>query len=348
MSWPTILVIGAGGFIGGWVTEALYAAGATNVRPAVRRPNDPRLAHLPVKTAFCDILDAGSLDAAIAGADIVINCVRDQTGNSATVEGTRRILERAAAHRVRRLIQMSSVAVYGDAQGFITEETVPTSRTNQYGTEKRMAEELCCAAAGPGLSVAVLRPSLVYGPFGEEWTARYIRGILSGRLKRLGTAGAGEANLIYAGDLARFAVHLATSDIPTYSVYNANGGDIRTFDEYFDRLSRALGRGSLVESSEGRTELYMRRQLRRVGRYALRQQGKFERALRGNPRLADILRRFENSLRYGIGDEPPGHYARHIVYSMEKARNVGFEPRVSLEEGLRASVDWARQTRLVE
>jgi nucleoside-diphosphate-sugar epimerase len=348
MSWPTILVIGAGGFIGGWVTETLYTAGATNVCAAVRRPNDHRLAHLPVKTAFCDILDPGSLDAAMAGADIIINCVRDQTGNGATVEGTRRILECAAAHRVRRLIQLSSVAVYGDARGLITEETLPTSGVNQYGTEKRKAEELCCAASGSHLSVAILRPSLVYGPFGEEWTARYIRGILSGRLKRLGTAGAGEANLIYAGDLARFAVHLATTDIPTYSIYNANGGDIRTFDQYFDCLSRALGRGPLAESRKSGPELYMRRQFRRVGRYALRQQRRFERVLRGNPRLADIVKRFEDSLRYGIGDEPSDHYARHIIYSMEKARRVGFEPRISLDEGLRASVDWARQTKLTE
>jgi UDP-glucose 4-epimerase len=348
MNWPIILVTGAGGFIGSWVTDTLYRAGATQVRPGVRCPDGFRLKHLPIKPVYCDVLDTRSIDAAVAGVDVIINCVRDHTGSGATVEGTRRILECATRNGVKRLIQVSSVAVYGDAQGLVTEETLPVSHINQYGAEKRAAEELCRAAAGPDLHVAVLRPSLVYGPFGEEWTARYIRGILSGRLKRLGAAGAGEANLIYAGDLARFAMYLSVTDIPPYSVYNANGGDIPTFDQYFDRLSQALGRGPLAPSRKRRAEVHLTRQARRIGRYVLGQRTGVKRILQGNRWLAEAVERLDTSLRYGIGDEPPDHYATHIVYSTDKARSIGFEPRVPLEEGLRASVEWARENSLIE
>jgi NAD dependent epimerase/dehydratase family len=38
---------------------------------------------------------------------------------------------------------MSSVAVYGDALGIVTEETSPVPPVNLYGQQKWMAEQLC-------------------------------------------------------------------------------------------------------------------------------------------------------------------------------------------------------------
>ena len=49
--------------------------------------------------------------------------------------------------------------------------------TDPYGEEQFAEEKLCQAAAGPDLTVAVVRPSLVYGPFGDFWTGRFIEGI---------------------------------------------------------------------------------------------------------------------------------------------------------------------------
>jgi uncharacterized protein YbjT (DUF2867 family) len=46
MAWPRILVTGETGFIGSWVVDALYSAGATDVVAGVRRPS-PRLDRFP-------------------------------------------------------------------------------------------------------------------------------------------------------------------------------------------------------------------------------------------------------------------------------------------------------------
>jgi nucleoside-diphosphate-sugar epimerase len=63
-----------------------------------------------------------------------------------------------------------------------------------------------------GMTIAVIRPALVYGPHGEEWTARFLKGIATGNLVRLGPAGQGKANLVYAGDLAIRMISLKRSD----------------------------------------------------------------------------------------------------------------------------------------
>ena len=170
-----------------------------------------------------------------------------------------------------------------------------------------------------------------------------MRGILLGRLKRLGAAGEGEANLIYAGDLGRFVAHLALAELPRHSVYNANGSDIQSFNEYFDRLSRGLGRGPLPHSGGASFYTGVRRQARRVGRLALRKQAAlFGKFTGSNPVVAPALRQLELALRPDVHDGPPDQYARRVTFSMDRARQIGFEAQTSLKEGIDASVAWAR------
>jgi nucleoside-diphosphate-sugar epimerase len=339
----TALVTGAAGFIGGWVVESLRAAGFDEVRAGVRSERSARFRDLPVKIVHCDVLDSESLAEAVHGVGLVVNCARGQADSNVILEGTRRILSAAVAAGVSRIIQISSVAVYGNSSGKITEDTEPVPPLNKYAADKRRAEELCRMAAGPDLAVAVVRPSLVYGPFGEEWTGRFIRGIVSGQLKQLGGAGEGRANLIYAGDLAKFVAQLAVTELPHYSVFNANGSEIPTFNEYFNRLSQSLGFGPLPHSNARPVGAGLVRQARRAGRLVLRKSRPRLRKFAGeNAFLASVLDRAEDALRFGFHDGPPDQYARPVVYSIERARQIGFSPQTSLQEGIEASVLWAR------
>jgi 2-alkyl-3-oxoalkanoate reductase len=156
MTWPRILVTGATGFIGGWIVDTLCKAGAEHAAAGVRHPS-PRLDGLPANLVHCDVRDRASLDKALAGIEVVIHCARDP---DAMVEGTRNLLEAIRAAGVRRLVQMSSVSVYGDATGVVTEDS-PPAPIDGYGAAKVEEEKLCRAAAGPDLTIAVIRPSLV-------------------------------------------------------------------------------------------------------------------------------------------------------------------------------------------
>jgi nucleoside-diphosphate-sugar epimerase len=343
MSSSTILVTGAAGFIGSSVTEALVLRGAGTVRAGVKslQPHSG-LTRLPVHTIHCDVMDRACLMSAMDGVDVVINCVRDDARTATTVEGTRRILECAAASGVSRLIQFSSVAVYGGATGAISEETRPVPPLNEYGAAKLAAEELCRSAAGEKLHVAVIRPSLVYGPYGEEWTARFIRAIASGRLARLGVNCDGEANLIYVRDLGMFAARLATQEIPSYAVYNANGAEIPTFAEYFDLLSRAIGRGPFSPRAVQPALSAIKRQARRAGLYALTKQAAVARSI--FPRsdtIAAVVRSVEKVAFERLGDLSADDFTKRRRYVIDRAREIGFVPTTSLQEGIAASAEWA-------
>jgi len=339
-----VLVIGAAGFVGGWVIKSLYSAGFVNIRAGVTSTTrTPQIEHVPVQPIRVDILDSQSLAAAMHGVEIVINCTRGTAESDVALEGTRKLLASAANRGVRRLIQMSSVAVYGQALGTVTEDTAPIAPLSKYAADKLAAEALCRTAASEQLKVAIIRPSLVYGPCGEEWTARFIRAIACGQLGQLGPAGDGDANLIYAGDLGRFAAYLAEADLPPCSVYNANGIEIPTFNEYFDHLSQALGFGALAPSGRRTIGGELTRQARRAGRFLLRNQiARFRHLTAPSRLLTRSLDKAENMVRLGVHDGPPDQYAQRVIYSIDRTRQIGFVPQTTVEEGVEASVLWAR------
>jgi nucleoside-diphosphate-sugar epimerase len=341
-AWPSTLIIGAGGFIGSWVAKVLSDSGAIDTRLGIRRES-PRLAELSLERIYCDILDATVLNKAMNGIEVVVNCVRDHA-EGATIKGTKVMLAAARAAGVKRIVQFSSIAVYGDARGVVTEAD-PTSPVDQYGAEKVAAEYLCKHAAGPDLTIAIIRPALVYGPHGEEWTGRFIRGILSGNLRKRGTSGQGQANLIYAEDLGCFVADLVRQESLPFSVYNVNGPEIPTFDKYFDLLSQALGRGPLPLIRKPRIQFELTRQARRAVRLILRTQGpKLRKLAQSNQALESGLSSIAKHFQYDICDEPRDRFANGVVYSNDSAQRIGFRPKTTLSEGIAASIEWAKQS----
>ena len=351
MTGPSILITGATGFIGGWMSELLHAEGA-GISAGVRQSSKTaRLEQIGVRTVPCDIMNPASLDSAMAGVQTVVHCAFSHEDGDSILQGTRHVLDRAAAQGVRKLIYLSSVAVYGAALGMVTEDTPPLAPVNLYGERKRAAEAACQAAADPKLRVAVLRPSLVYGPFGEEWTARFIRQIVSGQLTQLGAAGEGKANLIHVADLVRFASHLMRMEIPDFSVHNVNGSEIPTFNDYFDRLSRALGRGPLRPAASGpshRIKAAVRRPIRVAGKYVLQHQpALLSRLSRRSAGLEALIERAQATMRRLPSEDAMRLYGSDVVYCAERAKRIGFEARTSVDSGIDGSVAWARLAGLV-
>jgi UDP-glucose 4-epimerase len=343
MNWPKVLITGAGGFIGSHVAEELCRAGAARVRAGVARStNRARIARLPLEIVHCDIMERQSLDAALVGIEAVVHCAHSRTDTDTTVKGTELLLDRAAANGVSRFVHMSSIAVYGNVLGVVTEDTPPLPPVNPYGQRKQAAELACQAVAGPQLAVAVLRPALVYGPYGTEWTTRYIKEILSGHLRQLGPAGQGNANLIHVVDLARFVAHLVVTELPDYSVFNANGSEIPTFNEYFERLSEALGRGPLPHSSNSfGMRAALRRPIRALGKHMLTNHQALLKTVNKSLLLNNLMKRAEANLRLGP-NEHTGPYGMKVTFSALRAKEIGFEARISLEEGLATCIEWAR------
>lgn len=186
----TVLVTGAGGYIGSHTVVALIEAGHSPIafdsfersKPeALDRVKELAGADFPVITG--DVRDPAAVGAVFEAYSV--DCIIHFAGLKAVGEsvahpdwyydvnvgGTRLLAALASEAGVRGLVFSSSATVYGDAKNNPVQETAPTGPTNPYGWSKYMAEQLLLdiAAASETLAVANLR---YFNPVGAHASGR--------------------------------------------------------------------------------------------------------------------------------------------------------------------------------
>ena len=196
MSRRRVAITGGTGWIGGRLAAAHLARGDA-VRLLTRRPREAR-PRLEGDVAWFegDLADpSATLTAFVDGADVLYHCageLRDPARMRALhVDGTRRLVE-AAAGRVGRWVQLSSVGVYGPRRdGTVTEDTPPRPE-GPYEVTKAEADAVVLAAAAAGrLRASIVRPSIVFGPGMPNGSVRqWIRIVRRGLFFFVGPAGA--------------------------------------------------------------------------------------------------------------------------------------------------------------
>nr|HRO68103.1 NAD-dependent epimerase/dehydratase family protein [Pseudobdellovibrionaceae bacterium] len=116
-----IVVTGANGFLGSWVTKALVAE-KHDVYALVRPSSDlSDLKGIDVKFVHGDVTDPASLEKAFEGADSVFHLAgvvaykKSQRAlmERVNVEGTRNVIEACRRMKVRKLVHLSSVTAIG-------------------------------------------------------------------------------------------------------------------------------------------------------------------------------------------------------------------------------------------
>ncbi|HUA55126.1 MAG TPA: NAD-dependent epimerase/dehydratase family protein [Candidatus Sulfotelmatobacter sp.] len=346
-----VLVTGAGGFVGGWVSEALHLSRWADVRAGIGRwTSAVRIARFPLEIVPCDVLDPAALAGALDGVDSVVHCAR-AADPRVTIDGTRLLLKTAQAAGVRRVVYLSSVAVYGDADGIVDETTPARGVPTPYARSKLEAEALCREAAAAGLEVVILRPTLIYGPFGETWTIAYATRLASGRWRSLGDAGAGRCNLLYVGDLVRAIQRALVAPIEPGAAFNVNGPEIPTWNEYFERFNSVLTGRALATASarQSQLEVMMSRPVRALGKYVLKHHRPLLIGLSVRSRAVKAaLKRAETTLRMVPSPDEAKLFRLDAIYSIARARTgLGFEPTTTLDRGLALSAAWLTQNGLV-
>jgi nucleoside-diphosphate-sugar epimerase len=266
---PTALVTGATGLVGSHIVERLAADG-WRIRALVRESSAVRqrggnggawLRRQGVELATGDILDLPSFVEAARGCDTIFHTAAAVTPPASrvhpydayrvpNVDGTRNAIAAAARHGAR-LLQLSSVAVYGPKARYASsavagvDESMPLDPLPErayYARSKRESEELVIAAHADGrIWATAVRPDVIYGPRDRQFVPRVAR------LLRLGVApvidgGNAIMAIVHAAHVADGAVRAATTDAAGGRVYNlANDFDVRWRDFY--RLAgEGLGR----------------------------------------------------------------------------------------------------------
>ena len=197
-----IFVTGTSGFIGGRLVEMLYLSQFASVRASVRSwSSAARIARFPVEIVRCDIMEPEQIAEAMAGVTAVVHCAYSDT-HTAIVQGTQNMLEAALKLGVERFVYLSTAEVYGpQAHGQIDENAPYQSTGSEYADSKIEAEKLCWAYSAKGLPITILRPAIVYGPFGNSWTVNVAKRLQSGNWGTFEQYGEGKCNLVYVDDL---------------------------------------------------------------------------------------------------------------------------------------------------
>src|SRR5215218_1736960 len=161
-------ISGGAGFLGLHLARRLLADGH-KVRSLDLVPLDePDLA---VEEVRGDVRDDVACRELVEGARILVHAAaalpirgsRDEI-RSVNVDGTLTLLAAAAAAGVKRVVHVSSTAVYGVPDKHPIEEDDPLVGVGHYGESKIEAEELCRAFRRRGLDCVILRPKTFIGP----------------------------------------------------------------------------------------------------------------------------------------------------------------------------------------
>lgn len=342
----TVLVTGAGGFVGGTLVEALHFAGNYHVLAGIARwSSAPRIARLPVILRQCDVLKPDELADAFAGVDYVIHCAASDE-RRIIVEGTKNVLSAAVKTGVRRVVHLSSVAVYGEATGRIDEETEPPPGTLPAYSEAKTAAEALCKDVRRDLDVVVMRPSIIYGPFSSRWTMLYALRLKSGRWKHLGALGQGRCNLVHVHDVVRYAISALRQDGVAGEVFNINGPEAVTWNDYLERFNHQLGLPAMATQTAGRTRLKTGAMgpIRAIGKYALKHhRPQLLWLSQRSDNLKRLMQQTELRLKCTPNQDELSLFKLDAHYLTTKAeRAFGFQPTVGVDQGLAMCVAWLK------
>jgi nucleoside-diphosphate-sugar epimerase len=247
-----VLVTGATGFIGGRLAERLVVEHGARVRALVRNfGRAARLARYPIELVHGDLRSAESIDRAVAGCDYVFHCAygsdgEDDSRRVVNAQGTRHVLDAALTRRVKRVVHTSTVTVYGDTPDGPLDESAPRKKTGfAYADSKIDAEEAALAFVDRGLSVAVIQPTVVYGPFGNTFTTRPLELLKSGRVILI-NGGSGLANLVYVDDVVSAMLVAAVHEAAHGERFLISGPEPATWREFYAAYEAMLGEPSTV------------------------------------------------------------------------------------------------------
>ena len=307
----TVLVTGAGGFIGSHLVEALVARGA-RTRAMVRYTSTGTRGWLErspaasqVEFIASDIGDERAMAKAMTGADTVFHLAAligipysYQAPDSyvrTNVEGTANVLRCALNAGVRRVVHTSTSEVYGTAKTVPIREDHPLQTQSPYSATKAGADLLAWSYHRSfGLPVATVRPFNTYGP---RQSARaviptIITQALAGSEIRLGHL-TPTRDFTFVADTVDGFLAVADADRAIGHVVNIGSGRETSIGDLAKRISSLTGSAAKV--------------------------------------VVDAAR-----------ERPAASEVDRLCADASFARELGWTPRHNLDDGLRLTIEWVK------
>ncbi|MFO7277503.1 MAG: NAD-dependent epimerase/dehydratase family protein [Pseudomonadota bacterium] len=324
----TILVTGATGFTGGHLARTLRRRGH-HVRALVRDPaRAAKLAAEGIELVRGDVTDPGSVARAVDGCEFVYHIAAlyrearhpDDVYWRVNVDGTANVLDAAERAGVQRVIHCSTVGVHGDVKRMPADEKAPYAPGDIYQKTKLAGERIAQERFANGLPGTVVRPAGIYGP-GDMRFLKLFRAIKNRTFLMIGD-GETHYHLTYIDDLVEGMILCAESPQAVGQTYILAGPRHTTLNELVAATARAVG----CRPPRGRIPVF---------------------PVMAAARLAERICR-------PLGIEPPLHerrvsfFIKNRGFCIDKARHeLGYVPRVELEEGIQRTAQWYRANGLL-
>jgi len=124
-----------------------------------------------VKVIKCDVRDKNKVADVIKNYDYVVHAAaalpilrEKKIIFDANINGTKNVLDASLKNKIKRLVFISTTAVYGIPRHLPEAETNPLDPIGYYGESKVAAEKVCLEYFKKGLSINILRPKSFLGP----------------------------------------------------------------------------------------------------------------------------------------------------------------------------------------
>ncbi len=319
------LVTGGTGFVGSHLVELLLERGF-NVTVLIRKTSNKRwLEGLDVSFAENGFEDKEALKEVVRNVDYVFHVagiVRAKNSKEfykGNVETTKNLIEAIIEtnNNLRRLLVVSSFAANGPAKSSegAKEEETPQPITH-YGKSK-LEEEKLVHEYMEKLPITIVRPPAVYGPRDTDIYLifkAYNSGLMTfvGFDKKL-------VSLVHVKDLVSGIYLAATSEVSIGKTYCIGSEKFYTWEEVADILKKVFGKGAF------------RIRLPHWLVYVAGAVSQFFSIFKSRPSTFNFEKAKDFVSKYQICD-------------ISKAKNeLGYQPRISLEEGIKETVGWYRE-----
>jgi len=237
------------------------------------------------------------------------------------VEGTRRLVEAARAAGVRRMVHVSSNSPVGTnpRPDHVFDEESPYAPYMGYGRSKMLGEQIVRAANAEGsLETVVIRPPWFYGPGQPPRQALFFQMIKEGKAPLVG-AGDNRRSMAYVDNICQGLLLCERVERARGQVYWIADRRPYPMTEILDTIERVIERDFHVAVAHKRMRL---------------------------PGFAGGVAWLADKMLQSMGVY---HQKIHVLSEMNKTiacttakaeRELGYDPKVELEEGMRRSIRW--------
>ncbi|MEK3707186.1 NAD-dependent epimerase/dehydratase family protein [Paenibacillus sp. FSL R7-0198] len=276
-----------------------------------------------------DIRDEASVNEACAGQDMIFHCAalsspwgKYRDFYSSNVEGTQNLIDGCLHNEVQRFIHVSTPSIYfnyNPRYNVHENDPLPSKPANHYAATKLLAEQVVMEGHAKGLPSIMIRPRAIFGPYDQTLFPRIVTANAKSGVPMIG---GGQSvidltcvdNVVDALLLCRDA-----SDEALGKAYNISNGDPRAFIELVSSLFGMLDMPLRRRNIPYRTAYGVAALLERVHGFI---------PALGEPALT----------RYTVGSLS----IPQTLDITDAREQLGYVPRVSIEEGLQQFADWWR------